>query len=92
VIVRLFGSFNNGLLAAGLPTRDRRDGGGPRHSRESLDAAFLAFVGRHGRWPRQDEIRARNGLCGYKALKRVYGTTSISKIQRIIGGGAHSDE
>lgn len=85
-VVRLFGSFNGAVEAAGLPVRSWGGGPGPaiRHTRETLDAAFLAFVERHGRWPRCRDIGARGGLASKKTLRRVYGTYSLKEIRRMV--------
>lgn len=91
-IVRLFGSFNKALEAAGLPTRYPWKGGTAKHTKETLDAAFLAFVERHGRWPLHGELRACNGFSGAGVLMRFYGTTSPNGIRALISASSPQGE
>lgn len=81
-IHRLFGSFNDAILAAGMipPTL------GQRRTRwtplEAAEACY-SFRRRNGRWPDLRDAKLNPGeLPGYEAMTRYFGGTRSGQVQR----------
>jgi transcriptional regulator with XRE-family HTH domain len=83
-IRRLFGCWSAALKAAGM-----RGESPQQWTREAVLDAFRSAAERQGHWPSHKELRAPDsGLPGNTALKRLFGTTSLKRIQALAVGGS----